>query len=308
MPGARAAAKSRHGGDEPVAGGRRAGRGHRDVGPAVPVGGDAEGVAGVGPGQWAVPGDEPHEVRRKAAVLRTHCEAAGRDFVALTRDTYERHTGEACDVLINANGNSRKPLAREAPLQEFDASVRTVRSSLEDFHYDRYVHLSSCDVYPDCTSPATTQEDQALDPTAQSAYGFHKHLAELCVRNRAKDHLIFRLGGFVGPGLKKNAIFDILHGGPLWLDAGSELQFLHTDDCARIVLSLIDNGPRNQVLNLCGNGLVKLADVMGWTGREAVPVQPGSPRVRYDVSIETISRLLPIPESAETVREFIKTR
>jgi nucleoside-diphosphate-sugar epimerase len=236
------------------------------------------------------------------------CAAAGRDCVVLTRDTYSRHIGDACDILINANGNSRKPLAREAPLQEFDASVRSVRASLEDFRYNRYIHLSSCDVYPDCSSPAGTHEDQVLHPWEQSAYGFHKHTAEQCVRHRAKDYLIFRLGGFVGPGLKKNAIFDILQGGPMWLDPESELQFLHTDDCARIALSLIDNGPRDQVLNLCGNGVVKLADVVGWAKHEAIPVQPGSQRVRYDVSIEKISRLIPIPESAETVRAFVETR
>jgi nucleoside-diphosphate-sugar epimerase len=236
------------------------------------------------------------------------CEAAGRDCVVLTRDTYSRHIGEACDALINANGNSRKPLAREAPVREFDASVRTVRASLEDFRYNRYIHLSSCDVYPNCSSPAATDEDQVLNPAEQSTYGFHKYLAEQCVRNRAKDHLIFRLGGFVGPGLKKNAIFDIQQGGPLWLDPESELQFLHTDDCARIVLSLIDNGPRNEVLNLCGKGLVKLLDVMRWAGRDAVPVQPGSPQVRYDVNIEKISRLIPIPEAGETVRAFVETR
>jgi len=48
----------------------------------------------------------------------------------------------------------------------------------------------------------------------------------------------------------------------------------------------IDSGLRNEVLNLFGNGLVKLVDVMRWAGRDAVPAQPGSPLVRYDANIE----------------------
>jgi nucleoside-diphosphate-sugar epimerase len=117
--------------------------------------------------------------------------------------------------------------------------------------------------------------------------------------------LIFRCGGFVGPGLKKNAIFDILQGGPLWLDPESELQFLHTDDAARLALSLAQAGVRNEILNLCGSGVVRLADVVEWVGRP-VTVQPGSARVRYDVSIEKLGRLVEVPVTRETVRSFVK--
>lgn len=227
----------------------------------------------------------------------------GVEYAILDRQTYGQYTGRSCKLLINANGNSRKPLARERPLEDFDASVRSVRASLNDFRFDRYVHLSSCDVYPDCSSPAATSEDGALAARAQSPYGFHKHLAEQCVQHAAADWLIFRFGGFVGPGLKKNAIFDILKGGPLWLDPRSELQFLRTDDAARIVMQLAGDVTR-EVFNLCGSGVVRLSDVIERTGRE-VAVQPGSPLVRYDVSITKISRHIAIPDSRESVLQFV---
>jgi nucleoside-diphosphate-sugar epimerase len=233
------------------------------------------------------------------------CQAQNLPHTVLDRDTYEQHVGEHCELLINANGNSRKPLAREKPLEDFDASVRSVRKSLEDFRYERYVHLSSCDVYADCSSPDTTREDDVVQPALQSAYGFHKYLAEQCVQHRAKDWLIFRLGGFVGPGLKKNAIYDILHGGPLWLDPQSELQFLHTDDAARIVLTLARLPVNREVLNLCGNGTVSLQELLYATGN-AVLVQPGSPRVRYEVGIRKISQWLEIPQTRDTVLLFVK--
>jgi nucleoside-diphosphate-sugar epimerase len=231
-------------------------------------------------------------------------QAQGRPFAILDRTTYKDYIGQSCSLLINANGNSRKPLAKQDPMADFDASVRSVRASLVDFRFERYIHLSSCDVYPDCSTPETTREDQTLDPAAQSPYGFHKYLAEQCVRHAAADSLIIRFGGFVGPGLKKNAIFDILNGGPLWLDPASELQFLHTDDAARLVLELAARCRGGEVVNLCGRGVIPLAEVMERTGNY-VSVNAASPRVRYEVSIEKASRWVEAPETRTTVLDFV---
>ncbi len=231
--------------------------------------------------------------------------AEGRKFAILDRQSYRDHVGQACELLINANGNSRKPLAVKDPLADFDASVRSVRCSLADFRFERYLHLSSCDVYADCSSPGTTREDQPLDVPGQSPYGFHKYMAEQCVRHAARDWLIFRLGGFVGPGLKKNAIYDIAHGGPLWLDPESELQFLSTDAAARMMLDIAGRGIGREVINFCGKGVISLRQAMERTGIY-VAANPGSPRVRYDVSIEKASRWVEIPGTAETVIEFLK--
>jgi uncharacterized protein YbjT (DUF2867 family) len=122
------------------------------------------------------------------------------------------------------------------------------------------------------------------------------------------------MGGFVGPGMKKNAIFDILTGGPLWLDPDSELQFMPTDELARIAMALADQpgGDHvNRVYNVCGQGVVRLRDVLQWagavTGRNDVPVNPASPTVRYEVSIERISDRFEIPKSTESVRAFVQS-
>jgi len=233
-----------------------------------------------------------------------YCEQNNLEHVIIGRDNYAEFVGRHCDIFINANGNSKKFLAREQPLAEFDASVRSVRASLVDFAMDYYVHLSSCDVYPDCSSLVTTREDVALDVARQSPYGFHKYLAEQCVHHSAPRWLIVRMGGFVGPGLKKNPIFDILSGGVLWLDPDSELQFLRTDDNARLVFELIHRGVAGEIINVCGQGVISLREVMSAAGK-TVQVKPGSPRMRYDVSIEKLSRRMPVPPTRENVLAFV---
>src|SRR5258708_5838527 len=234
-----------------------------------------------------------------------HCQRIGRPHVVIDRQNYASYVGQSCELLVNANGNSRKALAAREPLPEFDASVRSVRASLIDFRFKQYLHISSCDVYPDCSSPRTTQESQIPDPAQQTPYGFHKYLAEQCVRHGASDWVICRCGGFVGPGLKKNAIYDILRGGPLFLDPASELQFLHTDSAADIVFQLLNKGAAREVFNLCGHGVVRLGEVAELAGAP-VPVQPGSPTVRYEISLEKIGLLVSVPETRPTVLEFVR--
>lgn len=238
------------------------------------------------------------------AIVRA-CQRRGQSFQNLTHDIIDQFTGTSCELLINANGNSKKFMADRDPLWEFDASVRSVRASLANIHAARYVYLSSCDVYPDCSSPEATREEQALDITKQSAYGFHKYLAEQCVIRNAPEWLIFRMGGFVGPGLKKNAVYDILNGGPLWLSPESALQFIHVDIAADIILDMALSQRRNDIFNLCGTGVVTLSEVMSAV-EGAVMCRPDSPRVHYEVSTEKLCGVYKIPESRQTVLAFVQ--
>jgi nucleoside-diphosphate-sugar epimerase len=233
------------------------------------------------------------------------CENTGRPYTIISRSNYEHYRGSACSVLINANGNSKKFLGQRDPVADFDATVRSVRASLIDFRHDRYVYLSSCDVYPDCSTPATTNENQFIDVARQSPYGFHKYLAEQCVRHGADHHLVFRMGGFVGPGLKKNPIYDILRGGPLWLDPSSELQFLPVDFLASKVMDLVEQKVMNETINICGRGTIALAEVIAALDH-SVALQPGTPRVRYEIDLRKIERYGPLPETRESVLAFLE--
>jgi nucleoside-diphosphate-sugar epimerase len=230
----------------------------------------------------------------------------GLEYRNITRDNYSGFVGTSCDVLINANGNSSKILAKNDPMTDFRANVESTRKLLNDMDCGFYIHLSSCDVYPDCSSPSLTREDDPIDLARQSPYGFHKYLSELCAQALRKNWLVIRQGGFVGPGMKKNAIFDILGGGKLWLHPGSELQFLHTDDSAAIIWDLFGKSVRNETVNVCGDGTVRLEDAIRWSGKTPEPDANARP-IRYEVDIRKLhgcgSR---IPSTVDTVKEFVR--
>jgi nucleoside-diphosphate-sugar epimerase len=241
-----------------------------------------------------------------SALIR-YCQGQKWDYAAIDQEEYSAFDGASCDLLINANGNSRKFLASQNPVDDFDLNVRSVRRTLEDFRFGAYVYFSSADVYPDSGSPMATREDQFIDPACQSPYGFHKYLSEQCVRHKAAEWLILRLSGFVGPGLRKNPIHDILSDHPLWVSPDSEFQYLHTRDLARIVFELaLDRGIRREVLNVGARGVISTQEAARLAGKH-LNVREGSPRVRCELALEKLGRHCAIPQTVETIRDFVRS-
>jgi nucleoside-diphosphate-sugar epimerase len=239
------------------------------------------------------------------SALAGYCQAQGWAHAAIDQEEYASFSGASCDLLVNANGSSRKFLANENPIEDFDLNVRSVRRTLEDFRFGGYVYFSSADVYPDSSSPATTREDSLIDPAGQSPYGFHKYLAEQCVRHKTSEWLILRLSGFVGPGLRKNPIHDILSDQPLWVSSDSEFQYLHTRDLARMVFELaLSQRVRREAVNVGAQGVISIQEAARLAGKP-LHIREGSPRVRCELSLDKLGRRCEVPQTAATIRDFL---
>jgi len=235
-------------------------------------------------------------------------EAAVRGFeiLAIARDNYEAAKGATADLLINAGGNSRKFIDDQDPVKGYELSVTSVMRLLQDFRFKKFVHLSSGAIYPDEGNPANNKEDTRLDPAAMSRYGFHKWLAEQLVRKYASDHLIVRMGGFVGPGLKKNAIYDLLRGGPLFVHPDSAFQYMDTRDLARLVFELADGkSSHERLINLSATGTISIREAAKLAGREISPDALSRPVVRAELNVDKAAGLVKLPTTMETVQQFI---
>lgn len=223
------------------------------------------------------------------------------------KDNYDESIGASADLVINANGNSKKYLASQDPSQEFDLSVRSVLRSLHDFKARLYVYLSTIDVYPDMRNPANNTEAAVIDEKALSPYGFHKYMAEKLVRYYAPRWTIFRMGGFVGPGLWKNAIYDLLTGTPLKVHPDLACQHLHTHDLARILFDVISAAPAGEVWNICGEGVVTVREVASWIPNAKLTVDgDGVTPDHFEVSTRKISSVVSLPRTADTVKKFVE--
>jgi nucleoside-diphosphate-sugar epimerase len=225
------------------------------------------------------------------------------EVMAITRSNYAQMAGQASDVVIEAACNSRKYLADDRPVEEFDQAVTHRLRTLHDFPAGLSLHLSSVDVYSDLSSPVTTREDSLADLARVSHYGFHKRLAEQLVQHYAHRWLVVRLAGMVGPGLRKNPIHDIVHGEPLRIHPDSQYQFMATTDVARIVWALVESGISGEVFNICGQGLISPREVAALAGRplDLSKVPPAAAPPVVHINTEKISRRTPMPCTRRSV-------
>ena len=236
-----------------------------------------------------------------AIVAEAH--ARGLNVCEIDKDTYQ--SGLAARWLINANGNSKKFLAREQPALEFDLSVRSVMQSLQDFRVERYCFLSTIDVYDNVRDPAANAEDAPIRRDRLSAYGLHKLIAEDLVRHYAPQWLILRMGGFVGPGLRKNSIYDLLKGQPLRVHPDSRYQYQHTRALAATALDLLQTGSTRDIWNAAGDGTVSVREIAAWIFGAQLPEPQGQPE-HYEVNIAKLKARRPVDSTRETVRRFVQ--
>jgi nucleoside-diphosphate-sugar epimerase len=229
------------------------------------------------------------------------------ELIAVARQNYSQFRSRESDVVIDAAGNPQKFLADKDPGAEFEASVAHRLTTLLDFPARLHLHLSSVDVYPDLTSPATTREDTLPDISRCSRYGAHKLLAEQLVRHYAARWIIVRLAGMVGPGLRKNPVYDVLHGEPLRIHPESQYQFLHTDDAARIAWDLARSGVAGEVFNVCGDGLISPQEVSLLAKRPLnLTLLPANVKPRVvNVSVDKIKSATSLPGTRPTVAAYV---
>ncbi len=71
-----------------------------------------------------------------------------------------------------------------------------------------FILISTIDVFE---NPIGVNEDSAVDEAGLHPYGLHRRMLERFVEDHFENHLIIRLPGLVGPGLRKNVIFDFLN-------------------------------------------------------------------------------------------------
>jgi len=239
--------------------------------------------------------------------IRKSLEAGGIKCDIIEKDNFRSFQGASFDLLVNANGNSKKYLAAEAPAEDFQASVASVQQSLTDYKAKLYIYCSSVDIYPDHEDPDKNGEEVTIDTAKLSLYGFHKYLAEQIVRRYAPSWLILRFGGFVGEGLKKNSIYDILHNVPLRVDLDSTYQYLSTASAGSVIAHLVERGIQNTIINVCGDGSISLREIVdqipGYKPAYAVD-RPA--RERYEVSIKRLKGYCAVPKTRDTVIQYLR--
>ena len=183
-------------------------------------------------------------------------------YIGINKKNYSNYKGKDCDVLINVSTNSKKYLAEKNFKLDFDKTVNHVLNTIRDFRYKKYILISSSDVYNDTNYPKLNKETAYINPSSLTNYGLNKYLAELLVIKHCKNWLIFRCGGLIGNGLKKNPIYDLMNKKKLYVCPQSRFQFISTDDVSEIILKVNKKNINNEIFNLSGIGQVSIKEII----------------------------------------------
>ncbi len=119
----------------------------------------------------------------------------------------EEIKGRSFETVYCAGISAVKWLANKEPEKD-RAGIEKLQDCLSDVTARRFVHVSTVDVFkvPEGVDETSIVETEGLQP-----YGLHRYLFETFLRERFSDVLVLRLPALFGPGLRKNALYDLLH-------------------------------------------------------------------------------------------------
>jgi nucleoside-diphosphate-sugar epimerase len=129
-------------------------------------------------------------------------------FESLYRSTnISNIEGQSFDTVVCAGAPAQKWIANrepEADRQKIDGLI----AHLKNIQCKTFILISTVDVFKESRG---VDEETPVDESGLHAYGQHRRLLEKFVASHFANPLIVRLPGLVGPGLRKNVIFDFLN-------------------------------------------------------------------------------------------------
>lgn len=224
----------------------------------------------------------------------------------ITKENYKDFLNKEFDVVINANGNSKRFWANKNILEDFTRSTISVYKSLFDFRFKKYIYISSSDVYENHSTNEYTNEARKISPLELSPYGFHKYISEIIIKKNVKNYLILRCSMMLGKNLKKGPIYDILNNKELFISQNSRLQMITTEEISKIIKVLIKKEIKAEIFNLGGKGTVKFKDINKYTNIQISYLQNSEKQI-YEMSIRKISKFFSIRSSEYYLQEYLRS-
>lgn len=111
------------------------------------------------------------------------------------------------DVVVCAGAPAQKWIANRDPADD-RKKIDSLVNHLRTIKCKKFILISTVDVFKE---PVGVDESTPVDESGLHAYGLHRRLLEKFVEQHFPSYLIARLPGLVGPGLRKNVIFDFLN-------------------------------------------------------------------------------------------------
>lgn len=189
---------------------------------------------------------------------------------------FEDIRGRSFDLVVCSAVRAEKWWANQNP-QEDAAGIEKLRRALDQVQAKEAVLISTIDVFQ---SPRGV--DEKTEPVRDGLHPYGKNRLEFEDFFRKKFRtLVVRLPGLFGTGLKKNAIFDLIHGNQIEkINPASAFQFYDLTD----LWSDIEKARANQLplIHLATEPVTMQRVAKEAFGRELTPGKENAPAAFYD--------------------------
>jgi dTDP-4-dehydrorhamnose reductase len=222
-------------------------------------------------------------------------------YKIITRKNYCYYKKKKCNFFVNMNGNSSKYLANQSPKMDFYKSVNSLFKSILDFQYNKYIFISSGDVYENFKN---THEDLTIN-NPRNIYGKNKLISELIVKLYCKKWLIFRPATVLSLTAKKGLIYDLLNSRKVFSNPDSSYSLLTSDTLAKIIYKTKKN---NQIYNISADGIVNNKKIKELLLSNS-PFDKSKKKENYIIENRKIKRDIEflLPTSINELKKLIKT-
>lgn len=130
--------------------------------------------------------------------------------------------GQTFDIVVCAAAPAQKWIANREPLADFK-NIEGLIKHLKTITCSTFILISTVDIFQNAIG---VNEGSPVIEAGLHPYGLHRRMLEKFVEDYFANHLIARLPGLVGPGLRKNVIFDFLNNNNLHvIDSRGVFQF-----------------------------------------------------------------------------------
>lgn len=163
-----------------------------------------------------------------------------RTFAAhFNSSTIAQIRGQRFDTVICAGAPAQKWIANKDPQADRN-NLEALMGHLSEMTCSTFVLISTVDVF--ANSRGKTEASDVTEGNSEP-YGLHRYQLEMFAKKRFARCLVIRLPGLVGPGLRKNVIYDFAHNNRLeFIDARGVFQFYPMVNLSSDIQTALERG------------------------------------------------------------------
>jgi dTDP-4-dehydrorhamnose reductase len=227
-------------------------------------------------------------------------------YKLITKNNKKKFFNKKCSLLIDCNGNSSKKKAILDPFYDFKASVLPVLENLNKINFEKYIYFSSIQVYKNFNEKKFTKENCNYN-LENNTYGFNKKISEMYIQKYSKKFLIFRLTYVIGPGIKSNPFYDITKTKKIYCSLDSNINFIHADSIAKLVMKL--SKKNNEIYNLGSKNNLAISKILALSKfkRKELKIIKKK-KILTNINLDKISKIIKLPNSFNEAKKFFKEK